>query len=324
MSDVVVVINTKDESYARLVSVFCSTNGIEYHRTKCDGTPANGKNSVLDLFLESDNDYMVMIDGDDYLTPHGVWVYNHLAQVENPPDAVFLWDQKGWKNHWWENDGKGKIYKSNPFVTSYGQLDDDYKEVNEYREVCLGGGRDPELLEEEITNLLDYWQFQRKYCEPLTTHCRLTFLSRNAAKIKFPKNVTIGEDTLHYFLLKNERKKKRLNVVRNCENPPTYIYDQSQPGTVIEESNLGQDYSWLGKMMAVAREYEKAGIVHENYELPDLKIDYPPGYYADQCGYGINSIDFEIEDSFGNKYIVHFPSNASDSSIIAEKERIYL
>ena len=36
---------------------------------------------------------MVQIDGDDYLTPHGVWLYKHLAESDSPPDAIALMNQ---------------------------------------------------------------------------------------------------------------------------------------------------------------------------------------------------------------------------------------
>ena len=46
------------------------SEGIEHYVTESDGTPATGKNSVLRLFLESDNEYMVQVDGDDMITPY--------------------------------------------------------------------------------------------------------------------------------------------------------------------------------------------------------------------------------------------------------------
>jgi len=33
---------------------------------------------------------MVLIDGDDFVTPHGVWTYKELAQSPRCPDAVAL------------------------------------------------------------------------------------------------------------------------------------------------------------------------------------------------------------------------------------------
>ena len=53
----------------------CVSEGIEHYVTESDGTPATGKNSVLRLFLESDNEYMVHVDGDDMITPYGRNLY---------------------------------------------------------------------------------------------------------------------------------------------------------------------------------------------------------------------------------------------------------
>ena len=71
--------------YLADAEAWCVDEGIEYYVTSSDGTPSTGKNSVLSLFRASDNDYMVLVDGDDYITKHGVWLYDTIAQSESPP-----------------------------------------------------------------------------------------------------------------------------------------------------------------------------------------------------------------------------------------------
>ena len=65
--DLVIVLNTLDKDFKEEAIEWCDKNDVEYVVTESDGTPSTGKNSVLDLFLKSDNDYMVLIDGDDLL-----------------------------------------------------------------------------------------------------------------------------------------------------------------------------------------------------------------------------------------------------------------
>ena len=79
--DAVVIINTLNKKYSQLAQNFCEKNNIEYYVTESNGTPSKGKNSLLDIFLKSDNEHCVMVDGDDFLTPHGVWMYKHLAKL---------------------------------------------------------------------------------------------------------------------------------------------------------------------------------------------------------------------------------------------------
>ena len=323
VTDAIVVINTKCEKYTKDASSYCSDIGVEFHITESNGTPARGKNSVLDLFTESDNDYMVMIDGDDYLTPHGVWVYKSLAESQSPPDAVFLWRQKGLVRQWWEEDGY-KIHNSDPFCIDFKEMlyGSDQSHVEGYRKAAKEAGRDMGDIEYHIQNSKIFWEFQYKYCEPSTQHCRLTFISKKTAEIKFPESVVIGEDTLHYFLIKNEQRAGNLNVFRNTEYPPTYIYDQTSVGTVVRESLGGQDTTWIVRFMEVASAYERFGVVHEGYELPDLQLDYPAGYVPDLCGYDSHGVAFDILEETGQINKVEFPANASPDSVLLEYNRI--
>ena len=89
----VVIINTLDDEQRDVGVNFCKEHNIEYHVTESDGTPATGKNSLLETFLESDNQYMVAIDGDDFLTPYGAYLYPRLAEHESPPDMICLYRQ---------------------------------------------------------------------------------------------------------------------------------------------------------------------------------------------------------------------------------------
>jgi hypothetical protein len=320
----VVVINTKCAEYEKAASSYCSEIGVDYFVTESNGTPARGKNIVLDLFKSSENDYMVHIDGDDYLTPHGVWVYDHLANTASPPDAVFLWRQKGLVRKWWEGEGES-VETSDPFCIDFEDLlNGDQSHVTDYREAAREAGRDMGDIEYHIENSRTFWQFQHKYCEPLTQHCRLTFLSKSAAEIKFPEEVVVGEDTLHYFLLKDQQKEGKLKVFKNTEYPPTYIYDQTGAGTVVRESLGGQDTTWIVKFMDIAKTYVGKGIVHEAYELPELYVDYPEGYTPNLCGYDSGGVHFNVLDPVSNEINkVEYPANATHESVSLEYKRIH-
>ena len=322
--DAIVVINTKSDEYVEVASLYCSEIGVEYHITESNGTPARGKNTVLKLFRESDNDYMVQIDGDDYLTPHGVWVYKNLANSNTPPDAVFLWRQKGLVREWWKKSNKYTVVNSDPFCIDFEDLlyGSDQGFLDAYREAALEVGRPAGDIEFHIQNTKMFWEFQYKYCEPLTQHCRLTFLSKKSAEIQFPEEVVVGEDTLHYYILKNEQKKGNLKVFRNTEYPPTYIYDQTVEGTVVLETRGGQDTSWILKFIECANKLKKNGVLHEGHQLPDLMVDYPEGYVADDCGYGSDGVFFDILDPSGEINKVKFPANASPDSVLLEYNRI--
>jgi len=82
-----VIINTLDKDYESLVQDWCFREKINCVATESNGKPGKGKNAVLDHFLDSDYDYMVQIDGDDFLQPHGVNLYTWVAH-NDAPDGI--------------------------------------------------------------------------------------------------------------------------------------------------------------------------------------------------------------------------------------------
>ena len=55
--DMVVVINSLDSEYIERAKNYCIAKDIKYYITESNGSPSKGKNSLLDIFLESDDDY---------------------------------------------------------------------------------------------------------------------------------------------------------------------------------------------------------------------------------------------------------------------------
>ena len=64
----VVVINTTNTDYTSLATEIAFEYGFPVHVSDSNGTPARGKNSVLEYFRKTDNDWVFQIDGDDYIS----------------------------------------------------------------------------------------------------------------------------------------------------------------------------------------------------------------------------------------------------------------
>jgi hypothetical protein len=67
--EVHVVINSTDEIFISEIKNYCSENLIKYSITECDGTAANGKNSVFEVFNQTDFTHVCQLDGDDFIYP---------------------------------------------------------------------------------------------------------------------------------------------------------------------------------------------------------------------------------------------------------------
>ncbi len=323
--DLIVVINTIDNQYERSAVEYCETEGIEYHVTDSDGTAAKGKNSVLELFLNSDNEYMVQVDGDDYLTPHGVWLYNHLADSESPPDAIALMNQMSYI-----------IDKSDEFVNSEEFIKEPEKYLNnrdfdiptklvrffdfDY-DAISGLDFISELVDRGVNqenaklygkaNMV-FYKNAIKYCQNSESHHRVTWLSKAAASLhKYPEGYKIGEDTLYYYLLKNEALSGKIDFKINDEYPATYIYDQRVPSTVVKEIDGGKNWQWMVDFNEAVSCFESAGVLSD-IDLPLLKIDYPTDYAANSLGTSGN-LQYTFDSDHNHNF--EYPANASESSI---------
>mgnify|MGYP001567394604 FL=1 len=297
--DAVVVINSLDEDYIEAAKKFCIENKIEYYITESNGTPSKGKNSVLDIFEESKNDYCVMIDGDDVLTPHGVWMYKQLAKSKTPPDAVCLINQNSLR---FIDD---KVEAINPFTVSYSTLlRSDYYTM--FREE-VGLSQEKSMYFQDL-HYKFYTQHQ-KYSQGREMHCRVTWLSKKASKFRFHEGLIIGEDTLQMFKLKNEAVLGNLTFYTTDEKPATYLYDERTAGTVMIESEFGTDYEWMDAYLVELEKMEEAGELHENVKLPQLRIDYPINYVGE---------DYNLTTPYVHKVktvAVKLPRNAKKSAV---------
>lgn len=286
--DLYIVINSQDSDYVTAATNYCLEAGIPYSVTESDGTAATGKNSVFDIFNGSDNDYMILVDGDDFITPHGVWLYKQLAESASPPDVVALEYQYG-------------IFADRGYLTDHyfdpyiGCSDtDDHDQVQgfgcrtflqpfSYWEKAINGT----LIQTSETNPFSYrlndvhqrWaRYAWKYINNWETHCRIVWYSKVAAQFPFDTRHRIGEDTLQYFILKNEHVNNRLTMKILMDRYPTYVYD-TRVGGVCQDQHfrVGQPgwIDWLEPLTERYEEYDAAGLMHD-IKLPQIKVCYTP------------------------------------------------
>lgn len=315
-SEAVVIINTIDRKYIRECSAWCLGKGIEFHVTECNGMPGQGKNETLRVFEESEYDYMVQVDGDDYLTPYGVWFYKECAALDNPPDSVCL------INSWAANRteyGQRRYDHSFQTVAAPFDYDKQIKLLKDRSEIApnakkyLINNRIVTDVDEEFlhylklqkitdTNMQAYgesyhvgepYQEEADMCE---THSRLVFYSKKAAKYRTIPDMTLGEDTYLYYLLKDAYARGEIKMFRHFEIPCTYVYNQTDMGLVRNHSTSFSNHIWMQYFNEEVEELKKQGKVHE-FNLPDIEIPYPEGESAETAAdYGISIHHHRVYD----------------------------
>ena len=259
--DMVIVINSLNKDYVKKAEKYCKDVGIEYYITESNGTPAKGKNSVLDLFLASDNDYCVMIDGDDFLTQYGVEYYKSLENKKIVPDVLCIRNGISLMNK------KGKSIKVSLKMEELGFNAQGF--YAKHKEEFNSTDEEAYKATEDVAKM---YGTQQRLAEKDQTFTRVTWLSKKAAKQTFDEELVIGEDIIHFLKLKNQAVLNKLKVYTLNEVPPTYIYDARTEGTVFQETKNSFDFNWVNKFIDKLNVMDSKNQLHDNIYLREYKV----------------------------------------------------
>lgn len=292
--DVHIVINTTDTDFETEARNYCNEENIAYSITISDGTAATGKNTFLDVFEASNNDLAVLIDGDDFLTRHGVWTYKQIAQMQTPPDVLCLEYQYGMVAetgyHQMDFSSDDSIM-FNPFIGCNDRTNSTnisaagfrcFFQPFEWWEKARAGELvivDPHDggFSSELSAVHTSWANHcYNYINNWETHCRIVMFSKKAAAgFRFDSEHVVGEDTLLYFEYKHEHMQGNLVMKRLFDRYPTYVYDMRIDGVVEKEKDIGgRDKGWKGWLSTLVDAYDDLKSQGKMYtdKIPELTV----------------------------------------------------
>lgn len=266
-----VVINTIHTDIESKLEDICKDNGVPYKVTLSNGTPGKGKNALMQAFLDNSDDYMVMIDGDDFLTPYGV---KYFENIQHKPDMLCTYgDIKCF-----DADLVLKQLTDDPSIHSvdnslWEHYPDDTDGVIMPEDITTHIMRDPRFpYEEAITIGYDYSDFHdymKTFADKGTGLLRLLFWSRKAAQhANYNETLFIGDDHIQYFKLKRLAYEGELDMqVTDHDDKPLYMYvidNENSPG-VCFENHFG-DMRWIRPLLD-----ELESETYPEYKLPFTK-----------------------------------------------------
>lgn len=281
-----VVINTLDTEYEFEAIGFCERNGIEWFATDSDGTPATGKNSVLKIFLESEYEYMVHVDGDDMITPYGKNLYRTVAL--DAPDVLCNYNEVSFKRY---DQDLLEIFNSRRdsrtasqmiyFPAIYGarwpySMDTrgkpppvDYEAERYLRKI---EGLDPKVALEWAQNSDDLLKWYERYNDRRNILNRIVFLSRKAAEMMwYDPCIKVGEDQVQFYKLKKLAYEGKIDMRVRNENPRySYLYMQDDHSTTRTRDI---NYDWRGLLMDQL-EILSTEMYPSDYHLPEYTDPY--------------------------------------------------
>lgn len=281
-SEQVVVINTLDKCFESEAVEHCETHGIEYYVTESDGTAPTGKNCLYQVFRETSDDFMVMLDGDDFITPHGYLTYKAIWETGKAPDVLALTYQFALCVHpqHWLNVGIDEFYRSNGRVS-----------IQDPDKIPVYGDR-PFMFKEmdfpvTAVTMRRWHGLAAKYISPNETHHRVTMVSKKAVDSYYWPAFRVGEDTLLYLQYKDAMVRGELTMVHHNEKIPTYVYDTRVDGVCAQENaeNAKKDdrARWLKDLLDEIEVMGSRGELHQVLP-PSLEIQWPDDYVPDVLG----------------------------------------
>lgn len=210
--DIFIVINTLDELYYKnVIDYFSNINDNKLKkiiRTKSNGRPGMGHNSLLNIFVNQNNyEYLIILDGDDFLYPCCLNKINELLKI-NKFDIINL-------------AGNTKLKRKININ----------KEKNGYN-ININYSYD------EIKNI---YNLDSQFNKIIATPYRLLCLNKKILKYY---NKLFDEDMLCYddylcFLITNQLNSV-LNTV-NINDPYLYFYNSFNVNSVSFTKNLKND-----------------------------------------------------------------------------------
>lgn len=270
-----VIINTKDDNYASECFGWCKNNGVDVEITESNGMPGKGKNSVLDHFGTTDYKFMLLIDGDDFVQPHGVNYYTAISTRADAPDGIQIVWSKSWSNGrnagktlfapfpWEDNFKEWARNKSDNFPFLKPHLVRQYRNRNEL-----------EIQFNIHRNQNSTWNYP-----PDSMHfmdcARLIFWSKKlASSVRFREDLMIGEDSLLNYEVRDMAYNKQIVLEKIKDNQErTYYYDLTNSGIVRRLQNK-VDWGWLVPLNEAIAAREPHWTVPNHFSLAVAVLPY--------------------------------------------------
>lgn len=275
-----VVINSTDDVYVAKAYAWCRAEGIDVTITESNGNPGRGKNSVLYHFLKSDNDYMVQIDGDDFLQPHGVNLYKWIAE-NDPPDGI----QLVYGNTWSDHPNPAELYGVHPWQRNYLEWVESTIPLEKRAHYYYMYEKRVEY--QNIFREVDKQAFEWNYPDAVApTECaRLIFYSRKLAKsVTFRDDLLVGEDALVNYQVRDMAWKKKIILKKILDSrEKTYSYDLSNSG-IVKQTEMESNYEWLQPFHDAVEEASKDWTVPQDFGLSEIHHNIERVPYIDDLG----------------------------------------
>ena len=293
--DIIIVVNSLNSDYYNDVCVEFKDNEVEIIQTESNGKPGKGHNSLINLFkIRRNFDYMMMIDGDDFLYPYALHQIEKCFSKHDDLDMLVLKSTDKLKYCNGTNSDLFNIYIHNNFMIE-SKVYVDYKLYPWNAE---------------------HMHLSNMYKNSLCTPIRLFLISRKVLnyieKSLFHEDCDLYDD---YLLFLNFIRLSQNQNLKTFIIPGKYIYlyNSINNNSQTNQNNNPNDMEYYDTLKSEFKNDCK--ILGDDWDLTKLPTLYISNYSETTYKYSINEVDKninmninmkELQSDKNFKYIEHF------------------
>ena len=222
---IVIVVNTLNTQYLQEVSNEFKNIDVEIIETESNGKPGKGHNSLFEIFRKKQYDYLIPIDGDDFLYPYALYQLSKIIHLKNPDILVLQGnDILSWYN---DSTNSTDIYLNNCF---YLIKQDEYPD-NKWK------------FNKNSVNINPFIK-NNKFITPIRLIlCNRKILNLNITHF-YCEKCNVLDDYLFYLHFINIYIKNLLNIFIINSNH-IYLYNDLSILSVHNTLDLNNDYEYI-------------------------------------------------------------------------------
>jgi len=293
--DIIIVVNSLNSNYINDVSNEFQNIDVEIIQTQSNGKPGMGHNSLINIFNNRPiYDYMLMIDGDDFLYPYALNQLQKCFDKQKHIDMLVLKSTDKLKFLDSNNHDFFNIYINNNF----------YIESKIYVDYKLYPWNYEHM---NLSNM-----YQNSLCTPI----RLFLLSRKI--LKYTKSLFCEKSQLYddYLLFLNFIKFSQYNDLNAYIIPGKYIYIYNCTNNLSQTNTTdNQDLIYYNDLKSEFAQY--CNFLGNNWDLTKLPTLYISHFYNIDYKYTINeslkniSMNINLQDLYNDPNYIYIKNTGN-------------
>ena len=224
---VIIVINTLNKTYFEDVKKEFHNIDIEIIQTISNGKPGMGHNSLFNIFKQkTEFDYLISIDGDDFLYPYALYQLSKCFDNTTNPDCICIYGNDTIRDYY-SNYDPSDIYITNNFYLRMG-----YNLPKKFSDSNM------------LFNIFNY-NINNKPVQTIIRFimCSRNFINKNTLNLYCEESYILDDYKFYLNYIDNVLNKSINGLIINSDH--IYLYNNINHNSIskVNHSNFSHDYN---------------------------------------------------------------------------------